>query len=204
MQDVIDGSDILVGDRKLEHYHVAGFFRSREEEYRVLRDFFAGGVASGEKSVHICDPALCGDHRGRLAALGVPVEDCERLGQLELFTWEDAYLKGGRFDPESMLALVDELVTTAVAQGFPRVRLLGHMEWVLDEKPGVDRLLEYEAKVTDVLCALRQPAICVFDLNRFSDAAVDDILQTHPYAILDGRLQRNPDYVPARELLARR
>jgi hypothetical protein len=193
--------EVTIAGRKLEHFHIAAFFRSREEEYEVLRSYIKEGIDAGEKAVHICDPRLKREHLRHLETMGVPTANCMRTGQLEVLDWTDAYLKGGRFDSDTMTALLEELVSTSRAEGFSRVRMMGHMEWALEERPGVDRVMEYESRVNLLLNRLKQPAICVYDLNRFSGAAVMDVLRTHPYAIIEGVLRENPFYVPPEELL---
>lgn len=193
--------DVRVAGSKLEHYHICALFRSREEEYSVLQSFIQDGIHDGDKTIHICDPKLRRDHLDQLASLGVPVADCQRSGQLEVFSWDETYLKQGRFDPDTMLALLEEVVRTTRAEGFSRVRMLGHMEWALDEKPGVEHLIEYEAKANLLLNRLQQPAICVFDTTRFGGTTMVDVLRTHPFVIVDGALRESPFYVPPERLL---
>lgn len=192
--------DVTVAGRKLHHFHIAAFFRSREEEYEVLGSYIREGIEAGEKAVHICDPNLKHDHLKHLERMGVPTHDCMRTGQLEVMGWNDAYLKDGRFDGDSMMALLEEAVLTSRAEGFSRVRMMGHMEWVFEGRPGVERVIDYESRVNHLLNQLQQPAICVYDLNRFSGSEVMDVLRAHPYAICDGVLRENPFYVPPEEL----
>jgi len=196
-------SEVTIAGRKLQHFHIAAFFSSRQEEYEVLRSYIKEGIDAGEKAVHICDPSLKHDHFQHLEKMGVPITDCTRTGQLEVLGWNDAYLKEGRFDGDTMMALLEEVVTTSHAEGFSRVRLMGHMEWLYEERPGVtlNRFIEYESRINHLLNRLQQPAICIYDLNRFSGSAVINVLRTHPYAIIGGVLRENPFYVPPEELL---
>ena len=196
-------NEVTVAGRKLQHFHIAAFFRSREEEYEVLRSYIREGIDAGEKTVHICDPSLKHDHLQHLETMGVPITDCTRTGQLEVLGWNDAYLKEGRFDGDTMMALLEEVVTTSRAEGFSRVRMMGHMEWILEDRPGVtlDRVIDYELRVNQLLNRLQQPAICVYDLNRFSGAAVIEVLRAHPFAIIGGVLRENSFYVPPEEFL---
>ena len=92
---------------------------------------------------------------------------------------------------------------TGRAEGFSRVRMMGHMEWALEDRPGVDRIIEYESRVNHLLNRLQQPAICIYDLNRFSGSSVMDIMRTHPYTLVDGVLRENPFYVPPQALSTR-
>jgi hypothetical protein len=194
-------NEVTVAGRKLQHFHIAAFFRSREEEYEVLRSYIQEGIHAGEKAFHICDPSLKHDHLKHLETMGVPTSDCMRTGQLEVLGWNDAYLKDGRFDGDTMMALLEEVVQTSRAEGFSRVRMMGHMEWVLEERPGAEQVIEYEARINHLLNRLQQPAICVYDLNRFSGSTVIAVLRTHPYAIVGGVLRENPFYVSPEEFL---
>ena len=191
-------SEVTIAGRKLQHFHIAAFFRSRQEEYEVLRSYIKEGIDAGEKAVHICDPSLKHDHFQHLETMGVPITDCTRTGQLEVLGWNDAYLKEGRFDGDTMMALLEEVVTTSRSEGFSRVRLMGHMEWLYEERPGVtlNRFIEYESRINHLLNRLQQPAICVYDLNRFSGAAVIEVLRAHPYIIIGGVLRENSLYDP--------
>ncbi len=196
-------SEVTIAGRKLQHFHIAAFFSSRQEEYEVLGSYIKEGIDAGEKAVHICDPSLKHDHCQHLETMGVPITDCTRTGQLEVLGWNDAYLKEGRFDGDTMMALLEEVVTTSLAEGFSRVRLMGHMEWLYEERPGVTlpRFIEYESRINHLLNRLQQPAICIYDINRFSGSAVINVLRTHPYALIGGVLRENSLYVPPEELL---
>ncbi|WP_224244171.1 MEDS domain-containing protein [Hyalangium gracile] len=195
-------NDVTLAGSKLRHYHVAAFVRSREEEYEALQSYIQEGITAGEKAIHICNPKQVDEHLHHLEHMGIPTADCTRTGQLEVLGWHDAYLKNDRFDGETMMALVEEAIRTSLAEGFPRVRLVGHMEWASESWPGVERLIEYEALVNNFLNRLKQPAICVYDISHFNGMTIVDILRTHPYAIIDGVLRENPYYVPPEKLLS--
>jgi DcmR-like sensory protein len=139
--------------------HVCAFFNSREEEYRVLLPFITEGLERGEKAFHITDPALKADHIGRLARAGVDVHETQKSGQLELLVWEEAYLRDGHFDQKAMLALIEEVLQGRVTQGFPLTRLVAHMEWALEDRPGVDDLVEYETRLNYILPKYPDPVV---------------------------------------------
>lgn len=131
--------------------HVCAFFNSKEEEYRVLLPFIAEGFERGDKAFHIVDPRFRAAHLQRLAELGVDVAAAERRGQLEVRRWQDAYLRDGHFDQNRMLVLIEEVLSGGKAQGFPLTRLVANMEWALEDRPGVEDVVEYEARLNFVL-----------------------------------------------------
>ncbi len=75
------------------------------------------------------------------------------------------------------------------------------MEWSLLDKPGVSDLLEYETRLNYVFPKYDQPAICTYDLMKFSSSMAMDIMRTHPAVIIGGVLQENPFFVPPDQFL---
>jgi len=139
--------------------HVCAFFHNPDEEYRVLLPFINDGFAQGEKAFHIVDPKLRAEHRLRLASVRINVDAVEASGQFELCNWEDAYLRDGHFNQDRMLALIQEVLDGGRQQGFVRTRLVAHMDWALEDRPGVDDLVEYETRLNYVLPRYKDPVI---------------------------------------------
>jgi hypothetical protein len=139
--------------------HVCAFFHNPDEEYRVLLPFIKDGFERGEKAFHIVDPKLREEHRRRLASAGINVETAGTNGQFELRNWADAYLRDGHFDQDRMLALIQEVLDGGRQQGFARTRLVAHMEWALEDRPGVDDLVEYETRLNYILPRYKDPVI---------------------------------------------
>jgi hypothetical protein len=129
------------------------------------------------------------------------VEQAISTGQLEVRPWQEAYLRGGRFDQDAMLALVDKVLQSNAMAGYSRARIVAHMEWALLDKPGVEELLEYETRVNYVLAKHHDPVICTYDLSRFNASVAIDVMRTDPMVIVGGVLQENPFFVPPDQFL---
>jgi MEDS: MEthanogen/methylotroph, DcmR Sensory domain len=181
--------------------HVCAFFHSREEEYRVLLPLAKEGFEQGEKVFHIVDAEHLPERMARLNEVGISPATARRPDQIEVRVWEEAHLRGGRFDQEAMLALLEEVLSGAKADGFGSTRLWSNQEWALGDSPGVQDLLEYETRVNYFLPKYDDMVVCTFDLTKFSGSVVMDILRTHPMAIIGGILQENPFFVPPDEFL---
>lgn len=149
----------LAGSALGAQRHVCAFFHSPDEEYRVLLPFIKEGFERGEKAFHIVDPRLREEHLRRLESAGIDVAKVEKSGQFELRNWADAYLREGHFDQDKMLALIQEVLESGRKQGFPLTRLVAHMEWALEDRPGVDDLVEYEARLNYILPRYKDPVI---------------------------------------------
>ena len=192
----------LAGSVLDKQRHVCAFFHSREEEYRVLLPFIKDGFDRGEKAFQIVDHNLHEEHLTRLTSAGIDVVSAEDSGQFELVDWEETYLKDGHFDSERLLALVQDVLETGMKEGFPLTRIVGHMEWALEQRPGVDELLIYETGLNSIPQIYKKnPLICVYDLAKFGGDIVVDVMRTHPMVIIGGILQENPFFVPPDEFL---
>lgn len=188
----------LAGTKLGRQPHICAFFHSQEEEYKVLLPFIKEGVERGEKAFHIVGSSLKDEHFRRLEGAGLDAEELERRKQLEVRVWDQAYLRseGGAFRMDDMLELIQDVLSEGKRDGFPLVRLVAHMEWSLENRPGVRDLVEYEARLNQILPRFHDPVICVYDLAKFGAGTVIDILRTHPMVIIGGILQDNPFYVP--------
>jgi len=154
-----NGAIHLAGTTLDRYRHVCAFFHSRDEEYKVLLPFIKEGIERHEKAFHIVDPALRHDHVHRLKEAGIDVTTCESSGQLEVCRWEEAYLRQGHFDQHAMLALIQEVLETGKTQQFPLTRLVANMEWALEDRPGVNDLVEYETRLNFILPKYADPVI---------------------------------------------
>jgi hypothetical protein len=131
--------------------HVCAFFHERDEEYRVLMPFITEGFERGDRAFHIVDPEHRSEHIARLRDAGIDADAALARDQLAVLRWEDAYLRGGHFDQNAMLALIEEVLADGKAKGFPLTRLVANMEWALEDRPGVDDIVEYETRLNYVL-----------------------------------------------------
>jgi len=191
----------LAGSQLAETRHVCAFFHSDEEEYRVLLPFIKDGLKSGDKAVHVLNPAQRPDHLQRLAGAGIDAAAAQQSGQLELRTNTEVYLPDGRFDQDRMLEVFEQLASGNAPGGFPLSRICCRMDWAVEDGSHVDDVIEFEARVNDVWLHHDDAVICTYHLGQFGGDAVIDIMRTHPMVIVGGILQHNPFFVPADEFL---
>jgi len=192
----------LAGGTLGRHRHVCAFFNSIDEEHRVLRSFFKDGFDHGEKAIHIVESENREEYLKGFAEAGINVQEVMETGRLEVLPWTDMYVRDHRFDQDAMLATVESLIHSGAAAGYARTRLVGHhMDWLFLDKPAVNNLLEYEARLNGVLSKYDDPVICNYDLAKFGASVAIDIMRTHPLVIIGGLLRENPFFVPPDQFL---
>jgi hypothetical protein len=156
----MNGESINLAGTTLDRYrHVCAFFHTPDEEYRVMLPFIREGYDRDERGFHIVGPHEREDHRRRMGEAGVDVDAAESDGRLEVRLWEDAYLREGRFDQNRMLELIEEVLQDGTRRGFALTRLVAHMEWALEDRPGVDDLVEYETRLNYILPRYKDPVV---------------------------------------------
>jgi AcrR family transcriptional regulator len=174
-----------------DHRHVCALVDGPIERDPALMAFVREGLADGDRSVHIVDPAERKAYLDELRAVGIDVDRTMASRQLDVRTWTDSYLRGGRFDRTAQLALIRQLLAEGRDRGFPRTRLLATMEWAIDA--GVDpELITYEARINELLRKAPDVVICAYDLNRHSARMIADVLGVHAVALVGGVLRTNP------------
>jgi DcmR-like sensory protein len=182
--------------------HVCAFFNTIDEEHRVLGSFYKDGFDRGEKATHIVDSENREGYLKRLVMAGINAREMMETGQLEVLPWTDMYVRDHRFDQDAMLASVEELIQSGAAAGYARTELVGHdWNWLFADKPAVNNLVEYEARLNHVLSKYDAPVICNYDLSKFGASVAMDIMRTHPLVIVGGLLRENPFFVPPDQFL---
>jgi len=167
----------------------------------MLLPFSKSAEAAGDRLFQVVDKAHLAERRRRLADDGINVEKAEGDGQLEIRAWEEAYLRGARFDQNAMLELIEEVLKEGRAKGYRMTKLWANMEWAVEDLPGVHQIVEYETRLNKFLPKYDDIVVCTYDLNKFTAPVVMDIMRTHPQVLIGGMLQENPFYVPPDEFL---
>jgi hypothetical protein len=191
----------LAGSTLTHSCHACAFFHSKEEEYEVLMPFILEGFKNGDRAFHIVNKDHRAEHLARLQQEGIDVDSAEAAGLLDVVRWEDTYLKDGRFDQMLMIETLKEALSIGTPPG-KISRNIANMEWALESMPGVEDIVEYEARLNQALPKDHDPVVCTYDLSKFDASVVVDIMRTHPMVIIGGILQHNPFYIPAEEMLA--
>ena len=149
--------------------HVCWSFTGDAERLDAEARFVEAGVRDGHKILVFARSPDA--ERGALTERGVATEGLLASGQLEIWSDGQAYLSGGRFDPEGVLGALASLVEAAVRQGYPGVRCISDMSWVPSVVGGAPRLRWYEAQLNRLLVEGAALAVCQYDTRLSSDSS---------------------------------
>ena len=166
--------------------HACTLFTTRDEQLGAATDYIRDGLARRDRCLYVCCEQAPRDFRAALWRAGIDVDAAEARGALVLLTKEEGHLKDGGFDPARLLGMLHAAVAAALADGFSGLSVAGDMTWLCDAAPGSDRLVEYEAALTDFFATEPATGLCQYNRRRVAAEALDHCLATHPLVRMPG------------------
>jgi hypothetical protein len=173
--------------------HLCFPYESEDEKRTTLTAFVRDGLARRERCVYIGTLADQSDLLRSLEAAGVSAALALERGALVFKTQTETYLRSGRFDPEDAVRVLEELVDSALADGYVGLRGTGEAS-----APVSDELwplvLRYESLINERLGRSPFLAMCRLPASHDRPARAQDLLRMHPHALLRGEVCANPFY----------
>lgn len=182
-------------------HHVALYFHDRDELWRLFRPYVAEHLNAGAPFLYIHDENSREDVIARLRSEGWDPERLVADGLLKLLVPAESYLRSGTFVPERMIDFMESAILNWRACGHDKILVSGEMAWYLSGATGVERMIEYEYLLNDMLLRYPQVTIvCHYDLHRLSGAVALGGMCSHPQVQLPDR--RAPGLFQAPEACA--
>lgn len=180
--------------------HICGFYRDAAERNALTVPFIGEGLVAGDLCAYFVDEQTAKDFKQRLQAQYSQTAAALASGQLEITSSRQTYLLDNHFSPERMLGLLRAKIAQVPPNSDVICRVCGEMTWALSGLPGVEDLLEYEARV-NYLSNEPQVAICLYNVGKFGGDIIIQLLKTHPLVIMSGMVIENPYYIPPERYL---
>lgn len=184
--------------------HFCSIYQNEQEQFATIIPFTLVGLEKNHKCVYIVDENTRKRILKAFQEYGVDLKPYMKSGQLEFLTKDESYLKDGYFDPEQMINLLKRLENEAIDEGYQGLWGTGEMTWYFTKMPGVEQLIEYEAKLNYFLSESNTTLLCQYNETKFSPEVLMDVVYTHPNVILYSVLHENPYYIPPDHFLAKR
>lgn len=182
------------------HEHLCLVYETQEEQFSAALPFIKIGLERGEKCLYIADTNASATLVNAMRTHGVDVDAAMRQGGLTITDREIYPLHDG-FDPGRMIEILARAERVARSAGFSALRVAGEMTWVSRTDPRPERLIEFEAKVNNLVRDHNILGICQYDRRAFPPEVVLKILCTHPTVVYGDLICKNPYYVPPEEFL---
>ena len=181
--------------------HMCYIYNDETQRKKVISQFLESGLLSGEKASYFMDVITIDEMNEYFSSLGLGRLLKEHEGRFSVATAKDTYYQSGTFVPDEMLDRLGVFYTQSIKEGYTGARVSGEMSWAATDVPGRSRLIEYEARVNDVLLTYPVNAICQYNAGLFDGALLFDVLSVHPMMIVHGQIVKNPYYIKPEEFL---
>jgi hypothetical protein len=175
-----------------EGTHICYLYSDEEERKRFMSMYVSSGIDEREAVTYFADTG-CEMLDHAIEGLGI-APPSRQQHQLTVATAMETYCPGGRFEPEKMLNHIRDMYASVPAD-CAGARWGSEMTWALRDIPGVERLIEYEARINEVLKTHPMTTLCQYDTRKFSGGTIYELLNVHPIMIVHGQIMRNPFYV---------
>lgn len=175
--------------------HICVAYHSAEEQMAVAVAYIVDGLEKNEQCLYSVASREELEAFGKaLASAGVDANEAARTGRLLLLTKDEAHLRPGYFDAEAMLHMLSARVEAALNDGYTGLRTCGDMSWLLDNAPGSEQVVEYEALLNEFFRSVRATGMCQYDATRLPEGLLNHALDKHPTVVVDGMHRANPCY----------
>lgn len=174
--------------------HMVLLYDNEEYNAQISAAYIGSRIMRHEKCIYIT-----GDDDQQLLIeklnLIIDINEAIDKGQLIILDKKDAYARNGQFNPDDMIALLKELATDAIEEGYKAFAITGEINWVLEDESGFEKIMDYEYKLnSEIFGSYPVSAVCRYNLNSFSSVMIRNIIEVHPIIIWEGQIHDNPFY----------
>jgi len=172
------------------------------EQLPVVVPLLLDGLRDNWRCLYLGSPEAVRMVESALEQRGIDVGRETERGAL-VFSSDRSHLENGKFEPSAMIDGLRASVDDALHGGFQGLCATGDMRWELGDDSNFDRLVEYEARLDQMIRELPLRGICQYHRALVPTRAIADALVTHRSTFVGVRLNNdNLFYVPPEFLLA--
>jgi signal transduction histidine kinase len=162
--------------------HLCQFHRTHEELAETLVPYFVAGLQHDEFCVWVTsDPSGVDGAKTGLRKAAPYLDRYLDTGQLEIWDYQDWYLRSGHFDADRVFGQWVEEERRSADSGYKGIRVTGDTAWL--EKRDWPDFMVYEAEVNRVFPQHRMIALCTYSLDNCSAEAVLEVVRNHQFAL---------------------
>jgi len=176
--------------------HICLPFESDAEKESALLSFIHEGLTRGKRCLFVGTRAEYEQVGLQLEEEGICSLRAESRGALVFSTPENEYLQDGVFDPNVVLSRIEGYINDALADGFTGLCATGEVINVPSDATW-RQIVWYEAQINESFARRPLVALCRYPRTIVPADRVQDVLRTHPTAIVRGETCDNPFYEQA-------
>ena len=185
---LLQAQEIRPGD------HLVALYREENEIEGYITSYIHAALAKNERCIYITGDANTSSVLDQVQNL---MKEGQYTGDLVVLDKSDTYSKNGKFSPDKLINMIREYSEAAMDDGYTSLAITGEISWVLDYEDGEALIIEYEWKLNEyIFNTYPVSALCRYNIQKFSDDMVKNIIQLHPLIIWQYQIHENPYYIP--------
>ena len=158
--------------------HLCQFYENKEDLIDILVPYFAEGLRNNEFCMWVTSPPLEVEEARAALSKALPnLDEYFRKGQIEIISYDNWYLLGGKFDLNIVLQGWVQKEKDAIQRGFDGLRLTGNTFWI--ERNLLGKFVDYEETVNAIIGEHKMIALCTYCLKNCSGTDVVDVERNH-------------------------
>lgn len=189
VQDLLNqAKEIRPGD------HLVALYQEENEIEGYITSYIYNSLSRNERCLYITGDA---DTSAVLDEVRLLSEPQAESGDLVIMGKTELYARDGKFSPDKLIHMIQSLARSALDDGYSALAITGEISWVLDYDDGEELIIEYEWKLNDyVFHQYPVSALCRYNITKFTDEMIRNIIQLHPIIIWQYKIHENPYYIP--------
>ena len=162
--------------------HFCYFYNNKYELLDLLVPYFQVGLKNNEFCVWITSEDLSHDFaKNALKEAIIDFDDYLKKGQIEILPYSKWYLKNNEFNFEKVIEKGLNYLDRAITNGYSGLRATGDIRWI--KKKDLDRIIEYEIHVNNIIKNYKIISICTYPISRFSKIELLEIAGSHQFVL---------------------
>jgi hypothetical protein len=178
----------LSEDQKNAHLHVLYKYNGSENYIKQVLSYIQDGIAAGDYVILIENSRLYPIIQKELGTYLTK----EQLEFIHYVNSMDFYWSSGSYHPPSIVEYFSETIQPYIDKR-TSFRAWAHVEWATMEEP-LHLIKELEEIVDEAVNMLAFPLICAYDTNKMPEFLKNNLMETHPYVLVEDDLIASEQY----------
>lgn len=160
--------------------HICLTYLTTPELLQSVRPYIVAGIMAKEKIVYVADESWHQEIKDTMLGWDkMMFEQAFSSQQVVIVRTGDLYYPSGVFDPEVTMQIIAQMEKEALEQGYLGMWGVGEMDWMFDDVVGIEKVYEYEKKLTEWIKDQKVSVICAYNKARFGPEMINLMLRLH-------------------------
>jgi anti-anti-sigma factor len=172
--------------------HACLTFSDGEERLDLVAAIVRDGLRAGQRVLCVTDTLSQVALTGQLTGRGVALGNATDSGQMRVLPTSETFLADGSFTASRVVDLFAAQISQAATDGFAGLCITSDMSWALRPVAGLDQLMNYESRLTDLVAGTNATAVCQYDRHSFDTVTLAGVAAHHGFAVAAATYHDDP------------